>query len=314
MVAAGSLLGIAMHSNDSFPVGKVDFMDLYPLSFSEFLEAVGQEAFARLLAKKDWGLIAAFRSKLIDLLKQYYYVGGMPEVVNAFINHKDYAEVRQLQQTILDSYDRDFSKHAPIAEVPRIRMIWRSVPAQLAKENKKFIYGVVKEGARAKDFEFLLAGVNYEQSARKLLHFLNAAEVLLELSDLELELDNFLLREQIEGAVSLHLLQLVQTSDTGTHGLEVGQHAAQPSLIYKIHTAALSLGLNSVLCLLLGADEQDGAALCCDLKYCLVSFVHFAYRLLQVDDVDTVSLGEDIRSHFRVPSSGLMSEMNTCFK
>lgn len=119
-------------------------MDLYPLSFSEFLEAVGQEAFARLLAK-DWGLIAAFRSKLIDLLKQYYYVGGMPEVVNAFINHKDYAEVRQLQQTILDSYDRDFSKHAPIAEVPRIRMIWRSVPAQLAKENKKFIYGVVKE-------------------------------------------------------------------------------------------------------------------------------------------------------------------------
>ena len=157
VVAAGSLLGIAMHSNDSFPVGKVDFMDLYPLSFSEFLEAVGQEAFARLLAKKDWGLIAAFRSKLIDLLKQYYYVGGMPEVVNAFINHKDYAEVRQLQQTILDSYDRDFSKHAPIAEVPRIRMIWRSVPAQLAKENKKFIYGVVKEGARAKDFELAIA-------------------------------------------------------------------------------------------------------------------------------------------------------------
>ena len=172
VVAAGSLLGIAMHSNDSFPVGKVDFMDLYTLSFSEFLEAVGQEAFARLLAKKDWGLIAAFRSKLIDLLKQYYYVGGMPEVVNAFINHKDYAEVRQLQQTILDSYDRDFSKHAPIAEVPRIRMIWRSVPAQLAKENKKFIYGVVKEGARAKDFELAIewlidAGLIYKVSRVK---------------------------------------------------------------------------------------------------------------------------------------------------
>ena len=172
VVAAGSLLGIAMHSNDSFPVGKVDFMDLYPLSFSKFLEAVGQEAFARLLAKKDWGLIAAFRSKLIDLLKQYYYVGGMPEVVNAFINHKDYAEVRQLQQTILDSYDRDFSKHAPIAEVPRIRMIWRSVPAQLAKENKKFIYGVVKEGARAKDFELAIewlidAGLIYKVSRVK---------------------------------------------------------------------------------------------------------------------------------------------------
>ena len=148
VVAAGSLLGIAMHSNDSFPVGKVDFMDLYPLSFSEFLEAVGQEAFARLLAKKDWGLIAAFRSKLIDLLKQYYYVGGMPEVVNAFINHKDYAEV------------------------PRIRMIWRSVPAQLAKENKKFIYGVVKEGARAKDFELAIewlidAGLIYKVSRVK---------------------------------------------------------------------------------------------------------------------------------------------------
>ena len=172
VVAAGSLLGIAMHSNDSFPVGKVDFMDLYPRSFPEFLEAVGQEAFARLLAKKDWGLIAAFRSKLIDLLKQYYYVGGMPEVVNAFINHKDYAEVRQLQQTILDSYDRDFSKHAPIAEVPRIRMIWRSVPAQLAKENKKFIYGVVKEGARAKDFELAIewlidAGLIYKVSRVK---------------------------------------------------------------------------------------------------------------------------------------------------
>ncbi|MCS2292746.1 ATP-binding protein [Bacteroides thetaiotaomicron] len=172
VVAAGSLLGIAMHSNDSFPVGKVDFIDLYPLSFSEFLEAVGQEAFARLLAKKDWGLIAAFRSKLIDLLKQYYYVGGMPEVVNAFINHKDYAEVRQLQQAILDSYDRDFSKHAPIAEVPRIRMIWRSVPAQLAKENKKFVYGVVKEGARAKDFELAIewlidAGLIYKVSRVK---------------------------------------------------------------------------------------------------------------------------------------------------
>ena len=172
VVAAGSLLGIAMHSNDSFPVGKVDFMDLYPLSFSEFLEAVGQEAFARLLAKKDWRLIAAFRSKLIDLLKQYYYVGGMPEVVNAFINHKDYAEVRQLQQAILDSYDRDFSKHAPIAEVPRIRMIWRSVPAQLAKENKKFVYGVVKEGARAKDFELAIewlidAGLIYKVSRVK---------------------------------------------------------------------------------------------------------------------------------------------------
>lgn len=171
VVAAGSLLGIAMHSNDSFPVGKVDFMDLYPLSFRSFWRLSGKRLLPVYL-QKDWGLIAAFRSKLIDLLKQYYYVGGMPEVVNAFINHKDYAEVRQLQQTILDSYDRDFSKHAPIAEVPRIRMIWRSVPAQLAKENKKFIYGVVKEGARAKDFELAIewlidAGLIYKVSRVK---------------------------------------------------------------------------------------------------------------------------------------------------
>ena len=145
-----------MHKNDSFPVGKVDFIDLYPLSFSEFLEAVGQESFACLLAKQDWNLISTFRFKLVDFLKQYYFIGGMPGVVSAFIEHKDYAEVRQLQQNILDSYDRDFSKHAPITEVPRIRMVWRSVPAQLAKENRKFIYGVIKEGARAKDFELAI--------------------------------------------------------------------------------------------------------------------------------------------------------------
>lgn len=156
VIAAGSLLGIAMHKNDSFPVGKVDFMDLHPLSFAEFLEAIGQESFARLLAKQDWGMISTFRSKFVDFLKQYYFVGGMPEVVNSFIKHKDYAEVRQLQLNILDSYDRDFSKHAPIAEVPRIRMVWRSVPAQLAKENRKFVYGVVKEGSRAKDFELAI--------------------------------------------------------------------------------------------------------------------------------------------------------------
>lgn len=156
VIAAGSLLGIAMHRNDSFPVGKVDFIDLYPLSFSEFLSAIGQESFASLLEKKDWTLISTFRSKFVDFLKQYYFVGGMPEVVNAFVERKDYAVVRQLQQNILDSYDRDFSKHAPIAEVPRIRMVWRSVPSQLAKENRKFIYGVVKEGARAKDFELAI--------------------------------------------------------------------------------------------------------------------------------------------------------------
>ena len=162
--------------------------------------------------------------------------------------------------------------------------------------------------------DLFLLRVNNEDCIRDSGHVLDTAQVLLQLFPFLLQLDNFFLRQNIEGTVFGHGLDCFQSLDSASDGLEVGQHAAQPSLIYKIHTAALSLGLNSVLCLLLGADEQDGAALCCDLKYCLVSFVHFAYRLLQVDDVDTVSLGEDIRSHFRVPSSGLMSEMNTCFK
>lgn len=171
VVAAGSSLALPCIAMILFPSGR----SIYGFISSFFFGVFGgcrARGFCPFTCKKDWGLIAAFRSKLIDLLKQYYYVGGMPEVVNAFINHKDYAEVRQLQQTILDSYDRDFSKHAPIAEVPRIRMIWRSVPAQLAKENKKFIYGVVKEGARAKDFELAIewlidAGLIYKVSRVK---------------------------------------------------------------------------------------------------------------------------------------------------
>lgn len=153
IIAAGSLLGIAMHKNASFPVGKVDFMDLYPLSFMEFLDALGQENFVQLLQKKDWEMISLFHSRLQDYLRQYFYVGGMPAVVSSFTTEKNFSKVRQLQQDILNSYDRDFSKHAPITEVPRIRMIWKSIPSQLSKENKKFIYGLLKEGARAKEFE-----------------------------------------------------------------------------------------------------------------------------------------------------------------
>ena len=156
IMAAGSLLGIAMHEGDSFPVGKVDFMDLYPLSFFEFLDALGQEKLKKLLKSKDWELISAFQSKLQENLRLYYYIGGMPEVVSSFITDKDLMKVRRLQQNILDAYDRDFSKHAPISEVPRIRMVWKSVAAQLSKENRKFIYGQLKEGARAKDFEIAI--------------------------------------------------------------------------------------------------------------------------------------------------------------
>lgn len=172
IIAAGSLLGIALHKNDSFPVGKVDFIDLYPLSFAEFLDAMGQQDFITLLEKKDWNTISIFRYKLIELLRQYFFIGGMPEVVASFISNKDFREARQLQQNILDSYDRDFSKHAPIAEVPRIRMVWKSIQTQLSKENRKYIYGLIKEGARAKEFELAIewlidAGLIYKVSRTK---------------------------------------------------------------------------------------------------------------------------------------------------
>ena len=153
IVCAGSLLGIALHSGTSFPVGKVDFLKLYPLSFGEFLMATGNERFEELLNKCDFDMITAFRQNYIDALKQYYFIGGMPEVVLRFSENHDFNEVREVQQRILSAYEQDFSKHAPNEMVPKIRMIWNSIPSQLAKENKKFIYGLVREGARAKDYE-----------------------------------------------------------------------------------------------------------------------------------------------------------------
>ncbi|WP_337486857.1 ATP-binding protein [Prevotella sp.] len=156
VIAAGSLLGIAMHQNDSFPVGKVDFMHLYPLSFFEFLDAIGESRIKDLLMSKDWSMITMFRNQLEERLRQYYIVGGMPEVVSSFANEGNLTRVRTIQKAILESYERDFLKHAPAIEVPRIRMVWKSIPAQLAKENKKFVYGAIKEGARAKDFELAI--------------------------------------------------------------------------------------------------------------------------------------------------------------
>lgn len=153
IVCAGSLLGIALHEGTSFPVGKVAFLKLYPLSFREFLMAINHERFADLLDKQDFGMIASFRQTYIDDLKQYYFVGGMPEAVQSFAEDKDFQEVRDIQKRILTAYEQDFSKHAPIELVPKIRMLWNSIPSQLAKENKKFIYGLVREGARAKDYE-----------------------------------------------------------------------------------------------------------------------------------------------------------------
>ena len=156
IICAGSLLGVALHQGTSFPVGKVEFLDLYPLSFSEFMQAVGKDQYVALLAKGDFEMSSSFKQDYIDLLKQYYYVGGMPEVVQDYVDNRDFNETREIQQRILSAYEQDFSKHAPSEIVPRIRMIWNSIPAQLTKENKKFIYGLIKEGARAKEYELAI--------------------------------------------------------------------------------------------------------------------------------------------------------------
>lgn len=153
IVCAGSLLGIALHEGTSFPVGKVDFLSLYPLSFKEFLMATVGKRFAEILENQDYLMITHFKQTYIDALKQYYFVGGMPEAVQSFVEEKNFNEVREIQKRILSAYEQDFSKHAPIGVVPKIRMIWSSIPSQLAKENKKFIYGLVREGGRAKEYE-----------------------------------------------------------------------------------------------------------------------------------------------------------------
>ncbi len=156
VVCAGSLLGIALHQGTSFPVGKVDFLKLYPLSFKEFLMATDKGQFAELLDKRDFQMITSFKRTYIEALKHYCFVGGMPEAVQSFAENKDFNEVREIQKRILAAYEQDFSKHAPNEIVPRLRMLWNSIPSQLAKENKKFIYGLVREGARAKDYETAL--------------------------------------------------------------------------------------------------------------------------------------------------------------
>ena len=157
IIAAGSLLGVAMHEGTSFPVGKVDFMDIYPLNFAEFLIALGEEKLVDLINSNNMDLIKVFSDKLKNYLKQYIFIGGMPEVVGSYVKKKDFIEVRRIQNTLLNAYEQDFSKHAPNEIVPRIRLLWNNIPTQLAKENKKFIYGLVKEGARAREYERALS-------------------------------------------------------------------------------------------------------------------------------------------------------------
>jgi hypothetical protein len=167
IIAAGSLLGVIDHKDDSFPVGKVSFIRIFPLCFKEFLCAIGREGLADLLLSKDYTAIDAFADTYTDLLRQYFYVGGMPEVVKTYVEEQDYKAVRQVQNEILESYKNDFSNHPPKEIVKRMIMLWESIPAQLGKENKKFIYTAVRSGARARDFETAIqwlcdAGVVYK--------------------------------------------------------------------------------------------------------------------------------------------------------
>ena len=167
IIVAGSLLGISLHSEVSYPVGKVEELRLYPMNFIEFLDAMGKEKMASILKEGNWNVINLLETELISLLRQYYYVGGMPAAVLAHVEQKGLQEVRSIQKQIIQDYRRDFSKHAPEREVPRINMVWDSIPAQLAKENKKFIYGAVKKSARAADFELAIqwlidAGLAYK--------------------------------------------------------------------------------------------------------------------------------------------------------
>lgn len=146
-----------MHPGTSFPVGKVSFLDLYPLSFYEFLLAIGENGLAEAIKNADVSLLEPFRNKIIEYLKQYYFVGGMPAPVKSYIENKNMEMVREEQNKILSSYEQDFSKHAPSNVVPRIRQLWNNIPTQLAKENKKFIYGLIREGARAREYEIALS-------------------------------------------------------------------------------------------------------------------------------------------------------------
>ncbi|MDR2063843.1 MAG: AAA family ATPase [Candidatus Nomurabacteria bacterium] len=153
IIATGSLLGVSLHSENSFPVGKVDYLDLRPLSYHEFLAALGETQLLELLDRQNYEMIAIFKNRFIDLLKQYYLIGGMPEVVKDYVANKSFKSARVIQKKILADYKADFGKHVPKSQVPRLNQVWESIPKQLAKENNKFVYGVLREGARSKEYE-----------------------------------------------------------------------------------------------------------------------------------------------------------------
>ena len=156
IIAAGSLLGISIQKNNTFPVGKVDFLKLYPMSFAEFLENVGQQKLLKQLQNKNWEIINSFHEKLVELLRLFYFIGGMPEAVFEYLKNQNLENVRAIQNKIITGYENDFAKYAPNEIVPKIRLVWHALISQLAKENRKFVYGQIKHGARAKDFEMAI--------------------------------------------------------------------------------------------------------------------------------------------------------------
>lgn len=156
VAVAGSLLGITLHEGTSFPVGKVDMLYMYPMDFEEFLLAMGKEQLVELLRNNSWAALTPLRGMLTELLRQYYFVGGMPETVKTYVERGDIWEVRSIHSKIIDAYRNDMSKHVPKQQVQRINMVWNSIPSQLARDNKKFIYGALRKGARANDFEIAI--------------------------------------------------------------------------------------------------------------------------------------------------------------
>lgn len=156
VAVAGSLLGITLHEGTSFPVGKVDMLYMYPMDFEEFLLAMGKEQLVELLRNNSWAALTPLRGMLTELLRQYYFVGGMPEAVKAYVERGDIWEVRSIHSKIIDAYRNDMSKHVPKQQMQRINMVWNSIPSQLARDNKKFIYGALRKGARANDFEIAI--------------------------------------------------------------------------------------------------------------------------------------------------------------
>lgn len=153
IAAAGSLLGVSTHKGVSFPVGKVNFLNLYPLNYEEFLLAVGEDSLVDLMNENNPDMVTVFSDRFKNLLKEYYYIGGMPEVVLSYVQHKDYNRVRKIQEEILSAYEKDFFKHVPEKELPKVIQVWNNFNTQLARENKKFIYGAIKESARAAEYE-----------------------------------------------------------------------------------------------------------------------------------------------------------------